>query len=436
MLPVDMPEQFSGSGLEAAPERWWTVFEDRGLNRRVEAALRENFTLESAWQRLRAAEAVADRESAALFPELEGALDGELSGGDSGGGFGDNGGGSGQELGLGLTASYEVDLWGRIRTQAQAERLRAQAGFADYQTAALTLSAEVARVWYQLVEAQNQRALLERQIETNEKVLRLLRARFGSGQIRSADILRQEQLVEATREQRIIVESRIEVLEHQLAVLQGVAPQGARVDPVGDLPELPPLPRTGLPIELVQRRPDVRQAFLLVQAANRDLASAISNQYPRLTLTGGFRSESETPEDLFDNWLRNIAGNLLAPLIDGGRRAAEVERTRAVEKQRLAQYGQEVLTAFQEVEDALIQEQQQRRRIASLRGQVELAEQTVRQLQVEYLNGVSDYIDVLTALTEEQRLRRDLLTARRQLVEFRIALYRALAGGFSTERER
>lgn len=427
---------FSGSGSRAVPEKWWRAFDDPSLNRQVQQALRENFSLAAAWQRLRAAEAIAARETAGFYPRLEGSLGGELQGGQMPGGLDGNGGSrSNQELNLDLSAGYEVDLWGRIQSRAAAEAFRARATYADYRAAALSLSAEVARTWFELIEARDQSALLDRQVETNEKVLRLLRARFGSGQIRGTDILRQQQLIEATREQRLVQQARAKVLEHQLAVLRGELPQNANVPGGGRLPTLPPPPATGLPAELVQRRPDIQQALARVKAADRDLAAAIAAQYPRLTLDTGLSSDGETPADLFDNWLRTLAGNLVGPIFDAGRRSAEADRTEAVLRERIAQYGQEVLTAFREVEDALARERRQRLRITSLRQQVELAAQTVEQLQLQYLNGVSDYIDVLTALTEEQQLRRDLLTARRALVEFRVALYRALAGGFTTPRE-
>ncbi len=103
--------------------------------------------------------------------------------------------------------------------------------------------------------------------------------------------------------------------------------------------------------------------------------------------------------------------------------------------QRLYEFGQTILTAFREVEDALIQEKKQLQRIRSLEEQVRLAKETYERLKYEYFNGAGDYIDVLAALTDEQRLRRDLLSARLALLEFRIALYRALAGGFKTSRE-
>ena len=173
-----------------------------------------------------------------------------------------------------------------------------------------------------------------------------------------------------------------------------------------------------------------------LKAADRDLAAAISNQYPRLTLSVSASTAASTAQDLFQSWAYAFAGDLLAPIFRGGALRAEVDRTEAVRTQRLYQYGQTILTAFQEVEDALIREKKQRERIQQLERQVELAQQAYEQLRTQYFNGAADYLDVLTALDEVQQLRRDRLAAERTLVEDRIALYRALAGSFETERER
>jgi len=272
-------------------------------------------------------------------------------------------------------------------------------------------------------------------VETNEKVLQLLKVRFTSGQIRSVDILRQVQLVEATREQQIFAETRLQVLEHALAVLLGKTPQ-TNIQPVeNNLPGLPPIPETGIPAELIERRPDVRSAFNLLRAADRDLAAAISNKYPRLSISASISTGAYDIEDLFTDWGRGIAADLLSPLFRGGELNAEVDRAEAVKQQRLYEYGDAVLTAFREVEDALVQEKQQVRSIESLERQVELAVQTNDQLRSEYMNGMSNYLDVLTALDEEQQLRRDLLSSKLELLEYRIALYRALAGGIETRPE-
>lgn len=271
-------------------------------------------------------------------------------------------------------------------------------------------------------------------METNEKVLKLLKVRFSSGQIRSVDILRQVQLVEATREQQIFAETRLQVLKHALAVLLGKPPQ-TDIQTIGtSLPEFPPIPETGVPAELIERRPDVRSAFNLLQAADRDLAAAISNQYPRISISASISTGAYDIQDLFTDWGRGIAGELLAPLFRGNELRAEVDRVEAVKQQRLYEYGHAVLTAFREVEDALVQEKQQQKSIESLERQVELAVQTNDQLRSEYLNGMSNYLDVLTALDEEQQLRRDLLSSKLALLEYRIALYQALAGSLETDR--
>lgn len=425
--PVDPPSSFSATGNREVPDRWWTAFENERLTAVVDSATASNFTLRTAWQRLKAAQAVLDRETSTLFPDLDGSAQASASRLQPSGDVTET-------IDLSLSAAYEVDLWGRLRSRVQAEEFRVEASRADYQTAALSLSAEVVRTWYQLAEARSQLRLVEQQIETNVTVLNLLENRFETGQIRSVDILRQRQLVESTREQQTIVESRVEVLTHQLAVLLGRPPQaGVEVQP-DSLPDLPPLPETGVPTDLVRRRPDVQSAFHALQAADRELAAAISDQYPRLSLSASASTTAETAGNLFEQWAYSFAGNLLAPIFRGGELRAEVDRTEAVRKQRLYEYGQTILTAFQDVEDALIQEEKQREQIQQLEDQIELARQAYEQLRVQYLNGSGDYLDVLTALDEVQQLRRDLLSAQLTLVQNRIALYRALAGSFETGR--
>ena len=427
--PVEESASFSQSGTAEVPSRWWRSFENEQLKALVDTALNSNFDIRTAWQRLQASEAVVDREAGGLFPSLDANAEARTTRNQQSR-FGNS-----DDFSVGLSSSYEIDLWGRIGSQVDAEEYRAQATLADYQTAALTVSAEVVRSWTRLAEAQKQLSLVESQVETNQKVLDLLKNRFGTGQIRGVDILRQQQLLEATREQKSTAEANLKVLQHELSVLLGRSPQDTLNIRPDRIPELPPLPETGIPINLVQRRPDVKSAFNLVKAADRDLASAISNQYPRLTLSASLTSSSNTAGNLFEDWATSFAGNLLTPIFRGGELSAEVDRLEAVKKQRLYEYGQTLLSAFQEVEDALIREQKQRESIARLEEQIALAEKAYNQLRLEYLNGTSNYLDVLTALDEVQQLQRDLLTAELTLVEYRIGLYRALAGSFETERE-
>ena len=421
--PIEPKKTFTvdGNDNQPAPDRWWTSFNDDELDTLIQDGLQSNLTLKTSWQRLQAARAVVDRESSSLFPSLQANAQGGITKSDLE--FEND-----QNITLGLSSSYEIDLWGRIGSNIDAAEFRAEASRTDYQTAALSLSAEITRTSYRLVEERNQLELLQQQIQTNQTVLNLLESRFGSGQIRSVDILRQRQLLESTREQKSRVESRIKTLEHQLAVLLGRQPGSNSYMLPDSLPDIPPMPDTGIPSDLVQRRPDVRSAFNRLKAADRDLASAISNQYPRLSLSASVSSAAENATGLFQDWALSFAGNIIAPILRGGELSAEVDRVDAVKQQRLYEYGQTVLTSFQEVENALVREQKQKESIHSLERQLKLARQSYEQLRLEYFNGISDYLDVLTALDEVQRLQRDLLTERLILVEYRIALYRALAG--------
>ncbi len=428
-LPLGDVEPFRGSGQAEVPDRWWTAFGDAALDREISKAMDDSFSLLVAWERLREAEAIAGLTRADRRPELDGFADGSnvddsITSENS------------TVVDAGLRASWEIDLWGRIGALAEADALRVSASLEDYRSAALSLSAEVATTWYQLAEAGLQQEVLDEQIATNETVLEIQRLRFGAGQIRSADVLRQEALVEATRALRIDNLARIAVLRHALAVLQGRPPQEAPDETDGRLVELPPLPATGLPAELVRRRPDVLAAQLRVRAADRETAAALAARYPRLTLLGSVTTSDAGARTLFSDWITDLAAGLVAPLIDGGERRAEVERARAVARRRVAEYGNVVLASFREVEDATANERLQRQKLANLDAQVVLARKTYEQLKFQYLNGVIDYLGVLAALTTEQELVRERLAARLELLEFRIALYRALAGGFATAREK
>ncbi|WP_159519086.1 efflux transporter outer membrane subunit [Sunxiuqinia indica] len=428
-IPIQRSAKFSDTGTATLSDKWWEAFNDPQLNRLVDSALYSNFNLKTAWERLKAAQAVVKRQSSNYYPFVDASLRAEKNRSQSQ--FRDS-----EVLQLGLSADYEVDLWGKIKSSVEAERYRAQASYADFQTAALSLSAEIATTWFQLIEAKNQLKLASSQVDINEQVLRSIKARFGYGQVRGVDILRQQQLLEATRERELAARVQLKLLEHQLAVLLGKTPTESLSLALDSLPDLPPLPQTGLPVELVERRPDVQNAYNLLQAADRDLAAAISNRYPRLNISASISTAAINADKLFDDWAYSVAGNLLAPLFYGRQINAEIERSEAIKNQYLYAYGQAVLTAFREVEDALVQEAMQQQTIANLKEQVKLSEKTYKQLQLEYFNGMSNYLDVLTALNAQQELQRSLLAANLTLLKYRILLYRALAGGFDLQLEK
>ncbi len=432
LAPVQsMPEEFSKSGSAEIRGRWWESLDDPMLNELMEEALSKNFSVRAAWNRLQEARAISDREFAPLFPDLT--LSGNVEKVDRGKNEFNSGEGD-EETSLGLLSSYELDLWGRVRARARAEGFREEAEQADYRTATLSLSAEIARAWFSLLAVKERLKVLQKQFQANTDAVTILKAQFGNGQVKQADILRQQRLLEATREETVVAELAQRRLEHRLAVLLGRAPQIGISYEESSLPRsLPELPKTGLPAELLQRRPDLQAAFLRLKAADEDVAAAVRDRYPKITLSASLSTEDADENKLFEDWLNRLAADLFLPVIDFGGRRAEVRRFEALRQQRFYEYGQASLEALQEVEDALIREEKQKERMKSIRSQVDLTERSFTLVRRDYLYGNGNYLDALQALADLQELRRELVSEQYSLIEARIQLYRALAGAFENE---
>ncbi|MDQ7091074.1 MAG: TolC family protein [Methylococcales bacterium] len=419
--PVSLPETFSTTGSIALTEKWWQVFNDKELDYLVDQALSNNFSLQSAYDRVEQARAIAKKSGASLVPTLDATFTSSHSITD---------GLSTDNFSLGLIASYEVDLWGRIRASLHASELDFHAAKEDLQTIAISLSAEIANNWYRLIEQRQQLALLGQQIETNQKHTEILMLRFRVSQATAADVFQQQQLLESIKGDKTSVVATIHVLEHQLAVLLGKTPTTLNIPKASQFPVIPPLPQTGLISDLIQRRPDLRKAYFEVQAADQRIAAAIADRFPKLSLSAGIDTSDPNLQSLFNNWLATLAGNLILPIIDGHRRVAEVEYNQARAKATLNNYATTLLVAVQEIENALIQQQQQQKLVESLARQVHLSQQANQQIRLRYMNGAESFLRVLSSALSQQGLERSQLNTQRQLIEYHIALYRALSGAF------
>jgi len=425
-VPLSVPARFSESGHSPLPDQWWVSFDDPVLNGLMDQALVNNFSLKIAWDRLSQAKALAKSAGADLFP----ALDVEVENSQNRL-FESSQTTTGHSYSLGLTASYELDLWGRIQSSRDAAAFEAQASEQDLRATALTLSAQVAGTWYQLVEQYGQLDILDKQIINNKKALELVNLKLRTGQVGISDMLQQRQLIESNQGERDLTLAQAGVLEQQLAILLGYPPRQNVAPRVGELITLPPIPQLGLPAELIQGRPDIRSALFGVKAANSDLAAAIADRFPQLSFSTGLETTGIHTRDLFSNWLATLAANLVAPIVDGGLLKAEVDRTHAAAAEALNTYGQTILEALGEVETALVQEQHQRDFIVSIDKQLTLARQVIERLRDRYIQGTVDYQRVLDALLSFQELQRSLLTARQNLVQYRIDLCLALGTGWT-----
>jgi len=429
------PAQVQSSGQ--APERWWKAFGDPKLDELVDAALARNFDMHAAWARVAQARAGADMAGAGSMPSVD-ASAGAAYRRSSQPPFTFNtpmGTQSspartqeGTFLSGSVAASYEVDIWDKLGSTQRAAALDRAAAVDAAHGMAMTLAAEVAEAWFSLVQTHKRSLLLQQQLEANEQFHELLELRFQHGQSTIVDVNQQAQQATGTRAQLALQQSMEEVQRHRLAVLLGRMPGQLAAEAGDELPPLPSLPSAGLPSELLQRRPDLRAAQRRVEAADERIGAAIADRYPSLRLTGSIASEPSSLNDWFMDPIWNLASNLAMPLFDGGRRAAEVERTRGVLAERVADYGKAVLSAVLEVEAALSQERQQHVYLQHVQEQATLAETTLTQARERYGAGQSDFLTVLTTLRAQQQTQLSLLDAHRQLLSYRIQLCRALGG--------
>jgi len=433
-VPVELPEAYAATADNGAEfsDSWWLSFGDEKLNLLIEEALGGNFGLEQARQRLEQSAAVARKAGAAQFPQLNlGA-----SAARSKSRIQTPAGSSLYEadrFGLNLAASYELDLWGGVSAAKRAAAIDVQAAADSLETAAVSLSAQVAETWYRLAAFDERLTLLQAQIKNSEDQLHLVEMRFNTGQAVALDVWQQREQLAGLRTLKPRLEASVSAARHQLALLLGRTPNVTDGFDAPALVELPPLPATGVPADLIESRPDVRAALNRVRSANERVAVAIADRLPSLRLTASAGYSAPEAADLFDDLLWNIAGNILGPVIDGGRRRAEAERVEAVMRERLAGYGATLLTAMREVEDALVNEAKQQEVIALQQKQHDAAGKTLYHARLRYRRGLTDYLPVMNALNREQILAQTMVDNQRELLSYRIQLCRALGGTVAAE---
>lgn len=440
--PASLPEAYSlydawDGDAAPSPQGWWGTFGAPELDALVADALSGDFSVRIAWARLNQALAQARASGAGLTPSLSATGGAAHTRAWSESPMGVETFSLSERYDLGLTASYELDLWGRVRATAEAGTLEALSSRQDVETAAATVAASVAKAWTELMSVREQLRLVRAQVKTSEDILRVQKLLLAASGASALDVLEQRENVASTKALLPDLETQERTLLNQLALLTGRAPGALPAIKGEALPELPRPPAAGLPADLLAERPDVRAAGLSLRATDWQIAAARADRLPTITLTGTGKYSGDGYSTIFDAWTMNLASSLTAPILDGGARAAEVDRLRAVADEHLAAYEQTVVTAVQEVEDALAAELGQRERIKALAAQLDAARAALAEARRRYLGGVdSSYLSMLGALHTVQTLERTLVQERAELVTDRVDLHVALGGDWTSALEQ
>jgi NodT family efflux transporter outer membrane factor (OMF) lipoprotein len=411
--------------------KWWELFGDADLNALEEQIAVSNQTLKAVAAQYEQARAVVRGARSALYPQVaaEPAIAvGQQSGNRAVSSFHSRYG----DFLLPVTASYEPDVWGRVRGTIDASRTTAQAAAADIESAALSLHAELASDYFTLRGLDRERQLLDSAVAAYQRALELTENRYRGGIASQADVAQAETQLETTRAQAVDVEAARALVEHAVAVLVG---QPASVFSIGVAPlaNAPPPVPIGLPTELLERRPDIASAERRVAAATAQAGVASKAYYPLLTLSGvaGFESSS------FGSWLAgastfwSVGPAAMITIFDAGRRRAAADQARAALQESSASYQEAVLTAFREVEDelAVLRVLEEEARIQD--SAVAASERFLTLATNRYRGGVVTYLEVIAAQSaalNNQRAAVGILT--RRMVSS-VRLIRALGGGWN-----
>lgn len=434
--PVDIPSEFTtGSTTQLNISRqWWTDFGDSELNGVIEKVHQENLDLKQAQARLTQAKTLARQAQSAFWPQVQ--LEGTYRKSESSMFLGDNfpfGNGvletQSTSTPMSVGAAYELDVWGRTRSTVKAADLNLEAGKLDVLAFEMTLTAQITELWFMLGEVKNQSRLLREQLEANKVMLELVELRYERGLASALDVHQQKLQMQGLEAQIPLIDARLRLFEHQLAVHMGSAPGSFRSEKTVTFPVLSPIAETGLPSAMLRMRPDVLAAELRVRAAHGQVAAAIADRFPRVSLAASYGVPGHQGRPLFESFVWNLVGNVVAPIFDGGRRSAEVDRQKAVVEERVHGYGKTILIALREVEDALVSAHSQDLHVTQLEQQLITAKLSLTEAKNRYLGGLIDYLPVLSAMQSVQQLERALITAKRGQISYRIQLYRALGGG-------
>ena len=436
--PVDIPSSYSntGEGTEqggAFPEKWWKEFKDETLDVLMERTLSGNLDLKAAVQRVKQAVSLAEKAGSPLFPSLslEGSAAKTKQVMEARWPFKEtvlfrN------QFSVNALCSYELDIWGRIASLKDAAEMDALASGFDLQALAMSLSAEIATSYFNLVEALREKELISSQIETSRKLLKLLKLRFARGLATALDVYQQSEQLAALEALQAPVEERIGLIKNVIAVLQGSPPGSADdLNPKASLPDLPPFPKAGVPADLLQRRPDLKAEKARLVAADHRIQASMAEFLPTIRLSARGGSQATKASDLFTNWIWNLASSITVPLFQGGRMSADLELKKAQYQEKLQVFGRKFLYAMKEAEDAIFQEKKKLEYIRGIRKKLQSSKLALEEAKRRYLRGLTDYIPVLRSLSAFQSAQREMLKAKRDLIVSRVKLYQALGGDWA-----
>lgn len=433
---VSVPNGWSGPAAalpprETAPDDqelagWWRLFQDPTLTELVEKAVQSNLDLRLAAARIRQARAARGVAAGGMGPTLEASGDYQRSRSAAGT--------ISDQYQAGFDAGWEIDLFGGQRRSLEAADADLQAAVETHRDVLVTLTAEVARNYINLRALQQQIAITRQNLTAQEHSALLTRQRFEGGFVGGLDVANATAQSATTAAQIPLLESAAHQAIHSLGVLLGAPPAALRAELslAGIIPAAGPEVPAGVPSDLLRRRPDIRRAEARIHAATARIGVAAAELFPKFTIAGSAGFQSSDFSSWFDwaNRFWSFGPNLRWRLFETGRIRAGVELQKALQEQEIIAYQQTVLTALQEVENALIASAKEQAHREALAAAVAANRKAVALSETLYTEGQTDFLNVLQAQRALYTTEDALVQSTRTVSTNLVALYKALGGGW------
>lgn len=442
-VPAAFKEGVPGSSVwqaaqpqDAVPDDWWRLFNDPVLDQLQQQAQAANHDLALALGRLRAAHAALDGSRAAWWPTLGANAASTRSRSSTSNNASASASTSTTAAApvntsstVGLTASWELDVWGRVAAGVRAAQANVAASANDVAAMRLSVQASVAQTYFAVRAAEAQQRLLADTLAAYQRSWELTQNRYRAGVASSADVAQAHTQWLAVQAQQLAAHSSRAQLEHALAVLLGQAPASFTLAVTAELPPPPTLPAQ-LPAQLLQRRPDIAAAQQRVLAANAQVGVARAAFFPQLSFSAsaGYRAAQWADVLSAPALVWSLGPALAATLFDGGARSAALEQALAGVEQASASYRQTVLTALQEVEDNLVLGASLEREQAVHTEAVATAQRALAVVENQYRAGLVGYLNVLAAQATVLSAHNNLLSVRNRRLAASVVLLKNLAG--------
>jgi len=435
------------SNQPADHPQWWTVFDDPVLNQLVETAQTQNLTLRSAGVRVLQAQAQLGIATGSKYPQVQ-----QLSGSANEVKISENGADNTPLLqdnfglyNFGFGLSWEVDFWGRFSRMIESSSAQLQAEVANYDAVMVSLTAEVARSYILLRALETRIELAEKNVLVQERALQIADVKFRNGSVTELDVQQALTILNITKSQIPVLQTRLTDVRNTLGVLLGMLPQ----ELAGLLIESAPVPTppaqvaVGMPQDLIRRRPDIRRAEWVMAAQSAQIGVAITELYPHFTLGGSIGVATTTIggkgiSDLFDSGSVNglLFGGFTWNVFNYGRLKNNIRYQDARFQELLIDYQKLVLTAQAEVDSAIIAYLRAHTEARFLGESVNAAERSVELSMVQYREGSTGFNQVLTTLTQQAEQQDALTETNGRIATNLVSMYKVLGGGWQVDGER